>query len=60
MGFGLTAEVRLRRQQNYREDDERAALEWMEAVLDDDLFADVRGEASSVKFTRRLFVGELL
>ena len=44
MGYGLTAELELKRQERYDADEERSALAWVEAVLDKPgLFDDITG-----------------
>lgn len=44
MGYGLTAELELKKQERYDAYEERSALEWIEAVLDKPgLFDDVSG-----------------
>ena len=44
MGYGLTAELELKKQERYDADEEQAALAWIEAVLDKPgLFDDISG-----------------
>lgn len=44
MGYGLTAELEMKKQEKYDADEERGALAWIEAVLDKPgLFDDISG-----------------